>query len=60
LQRGFKAYEVTGMSPQSITLPQKLKGLDFMGLYNVSFFCGRWIGTKEDVHIIPATEADFA
>lgn len=25
------AYEVTGMSPQSMTLPQKLNGLDFNG-----------------------------
>jgi hypothetical protein len=26
------AYEVTGISPQSMTLPQKLKGLEAMGL----------------------------
>jgi hypothetical protein len=26
------AHEVTGMSPQSMTFPQKLNGLDFMGL----------------------------
>ena len=26
-------YEVTGMSPQSMTLPQKLKGFDFIGLF---------------------------
>jgi hypothetical protein len=37
-------HDVTGMSPQSMTLPQKLNGLDFMGLlqnqtkwYAVSF-----------------------
>ena len=30
------AYDVTGMSPQSITLPQKLKGLMSCGLTVVS------------------------
>jgi len=29
-------YEVTGMSPQSMTLPQKLNGLDCMGLVVIS------------------------
>lgn len=28
------AYEVTGISPQSMTLPQKLKGFDAIGLKN--------------------------
>ena len=28
----LEAYEVTGISPQSMTLPQKLKGLSARGL----------------------------
>jgi hypothetical protein len=38
LGKGPGTYEVTGISPQSMTLPQKLNGLDFIGLVEVSFW----------------------
>ena len=59
------------MSPQSMTLPQKLKGLDFMGLFSLqsvnareefsllpASFC---LTFREcDLHVIPAAESDLS
>lgn len=51
-------YEVTGMSPQSITLPQELKGLSPSGLKGRSAVS---LDVAENhLHIVTTTEAHFA